>query len=274
MARDAAGVYTLPLSAVTTGTVISATWANTTLDDIETELTDSLDRYGRGGMSVAYENLDGTLIAPGITFNADTTIGFRRSATNVMNAVVEGVDVAKWIDATATGAGSQRPFQVWDGSAWFSPLNEAQMANSVTFGTVTSSAAVTLFNSLAVTTGGINVDAGGVTVAGDLNVTGNLTGSLSVPIPAFVSAYVTSTGSLSANIGIATASRTSVGRYLLTLDTNWTDPSNPVAMANPVGSVATTANCLRVGANQIEVRTFDLSTGTYLDSDFMFFGVN
>ena len=50
MPRNNAGTYTLPNPPVVSGTTIEAPWANSSLDDIKTELTNSLDRFGRGGM--------------------------------------------------------------------------------------------------------------------------------------------------------------------------------------------------------------------------------
>lgn len=48
MSRNGSGVYTLPAgNPVVTLTQISSTWANTTLSDIATELTNSIDKGGR-----------------------------------------------------------------------------------------------------------------------------------------------------------------------------------------------------------------------------------
>lgn len=48
MSRDANGTYSLPSgNPVSNGTTISATWANTTLTDIGSELSNSLDKGGR-----------------------------------------------------------------------------------------------------------------------------------------------------------------------------------------------------------------------------------
>lgn len=50
MARNGSGSYTLPAgNPVVSGTPITASWGNTTLTDIAGELTNSLDRQGRGG---------------------------------------------------------------------------------------------------------------------------------------------------------------------------------------------------------------------------------
>lgn len=49
MSRNSSGVYTLPAgNPVITGTVIASTWANPTMSDIANEITNSVDRAGRG----------------------------------------------------------------------------------------------------------------------------------------------------------------------------------------------------------------------------------
>ena len=61
MARDISGNYTLPLgNPVVEGTVIEAPWANSTMDDIATQLNGVITRDGKLGPSVAFSVLDGT----------------------------------------------------------------------------------------------------------------------------------------------------------------------------------------------------------------------
>ena len=51
MPRNSNGEYTLVAgNPVSAGTVIAATWANSTLNDISWEITDSLSRTGKGPM--------------------------------------------------------------------------------------------------------------------------------------------------------------------------------------------------------------------------------
>jgi len=81
MPRNSTGNYTLPLPPVVSGELIEATWANTTLDDIGQAITDSLDRYGRGGMLAAFLFADGDVSNPGAAWaNAPGTGFFRDSA--------------------------------------------------------------------------------------------------------------------------------------------------------------------------------------------------
>jgi len=125
MARDANGNYTLPAgNPVAPGTVISTTWANPTLTDIAQALTDSLSRNGDGGMLVAFENVDGNVALPGITWTLEPATGLYREATNDMQAGVAGSRVTRWFNDTATPNGEQNPFQIWDGLVWRDVLRD------------------------------------------------------------------------------------------------------------------------------------------------------
>ena len=86
MGRDVNGNYTLPsaVNPVVTGTSIASTWANTTLSDVATELTSSLDRSGRGGMLAAMRGIDGSILSPAISFSSETSTGFYRSAAGIV----------------------------------------------------------------------------------------------------------------------------------------------------------------------------------------------
>ena len=126
MPRDGAGNYTLAAgNPVVSGEVITPTWANPTMDDIAVEMTDSLSRSGKGGMLVAFENLDGTIGDPGITWALEPTTGFSRTAVNVMNASVGGIQSTRWIVGDLG-------FEIWDGTAWVKPLVNP-VAGVVTF---------------------------------------------------------------------------------------------------------------------------------------------
>jgi hypothetical protein len=83
MPRDAAGNYTLPSgNPVFPGTVIESDWANPTMADIGTALTDSLSRNGLGGMLVPFKNADGAVGTPGMTWVNEPTSGWYRKALN------------------------------------------------------------------------------------------------------------------------------------------------------------------------------------------------
>ena len=85
MPRNGSGTYTLPIgNPVEPNTVIEADWANTTLDDIADELTNSLSRNGNGGMLAPFRLFDGTVGAPGLGFLLETTTGIYRPTAGEM----------------------------------------------------------------------------------------------------------------------------------------------------------------------------------------------
>jgi len=84
MPRNASGTYTLPSgNPVVAGTTIEASWANTTLNDVANELTNSLSRTGSGGMLAPFRLADGTLGAPGIAFLNETSSGLYRPSAGL-----------------------------------------------------------------------------------------------------------------------------------------------------------------------------------------------
>lgn len=97
MPRNTGGTYTRPASnPVSTGTTITSNWANETTSDIATELTNSLDRGGRGGMAAPLQLADGTAAAPGLTFVTDADLGFYRAGANDMRAVALATALQTW----------------------------------------------------------------------------------------------------------------------------------------------------------------------------------
>jgi hypothetical protein len=104
MPRNASGTYTLPAgNPVVTGTLIESTWANDTLGDLASAMTDSLSRDGEGGMTAALRVVDGTVSAPGLAFVNETGSGLYRTGagdysfavlgTQKMRITSSGVDV-------------------------------------------------------------------------------------------------------------------------------------------------------------------------------------
>jgi hypothetical protein len=91
MSRNASGTYTLPAgNPVVTGTLIESSWANTTLSDLASAMTDSLSRSGQGGMTAALRVVDGTVGAPGLSFANETGSGMYRSAAGDYSFAVLG----------------------------------------------------------------------------------------------------------------------------------------------------------------------------------------
>lgn len=100
MPRNASGTYTLPSgNPVVAGTTIEATWANTTLEDVATELTNSLSRTGAGGMLAPFRLADGTVGAPGIAFLNETSSGLYRPSASNVGIAVSGVNAMTWSNA-------------------------------------------------------------------------------------------------------------------------------------------------------------------------------
>lgn len=119
MPRNSAGNYTLPAgNPVTGGTTIAASWANPTMSDLGNEIQNSLDRNGRGGMLVPFQNVDGTVLEPGITFTNEPGSGIYRAGSNDIRFSVGGEDTFRVIDDTATPAGERRPAEFWNGLEW------------------------------------------------------------------------------------------------------------------------------------------------------------
>ena len=94
MPRNSSGTYSLPAgNPVVPNTLIETTWANPTMSDIGAAITDSLDRYGRGGMLAQLKLADGTAAQPAFAFNSESSTGLFRPgagslALSVLGAVV------------------------------------------------------------------------------------------------------------------------------------------------------------------------------------------
>ena len=145
MSRDGQGNYTPPYNDVATGDVISSTWANGTIDDIASAITDSLSRSGNGGMLAAFRAVDGTVNIPAISFNNETNSGIYRAGTGEYRLCVNGKDKARIKDVDGMAA-----FQVFD-------LNGTDAWE--TLATASDLSSITLADALAAgnTTGGTNI---------------------------------------------------------------------------------------------------------------------
>lgn len=101
MPRNSSGAYSLPAgNPVISNTLIETNWANPTMADIGQALTESLDRYGRGGMLAPFRLFDGTVTAPALSFASETSTGIYRTTAGTWNLSILGVNV---FGATATG---------------------------------------------------------------------------------------------------------------------------------------------------------------------------
>lgn len=101
MPRDSSGNYSLPAgNPVVTGTTIASSWANTTFNDLSTEMTDSLSRSGKGGMLSQFKIADGAVGAPGLAFASEPGSGLYRSGAGAVSISVLGNQI---LTITTTG---------------------------------------------------------------------------------------------------------------------------------------------------------------------------
>lgn len=160
MPRNSGGTYTLPSgNPVATGTTIQSTWANTTLSDVATEVTNSLDRNGRGSMLAPLKSFDGTIAAPGLVFGNEPTTGFARPSASNMTVSIAGLEVGRWTSAGYAGAMAVTTLTV-SGTAAFN--------GGATIGDALGDALTVNSNTMSVPNG-INITGGSVNVAGSLS---------------------------------------------------------------------------------------------------------
>lgn len=105
--RNSSGTYSLPSgNPVVSGTTITSTLANATLSDIGTELTNSLDRGGRGAMTAPLRLSSGSVSAPSLAFSADTNSGLYRAGSHDVRLSINGSDSQTWTTTGTTVAGT------------------------------------------------------------------------------------------------------------------------------------------------------------------------
>lgn len=105
MARNTAGNYSLPAgNPVTAGSTIQSSWANTTLSDLASEVTDSLSRSGKGGMLAPLLLTDGAVAGPGVAFASEVASGMYRQAANDVRFALGGSDRIRMKSASGAAA--------------------------------------------------------------------------------------------------------------------------------------------------------------------------
>lgn len=166
MPRDSNGVFTLPSSVnpVVTGTTIDPSWANPTMADMAQGVSDSLDRYGRGGMLAVFKVLSGTPAAPGLSFNVETTTGLSLPAAGEMVISVGGTEVARFKVADITFA---KPLKY---------AADPASANELTRKSWVDTQLATKFDKAGGTISGSATITGNAVISGTLNVTGAVSG--------------------------------------------------------------------------------------------------
>lgn len=97
MSRNSSGTYSLPAgNPVVANTTISSSVQNATMADLATEMTDSLNRSGKGGMLAPFKAADGSVTAPGVTFGTDLDSGLYRVTANDIGMAIGGVVAQRW----------------------------------------------------------------------------------------------------------------------------------------------------------------------------------
>ena len=268
MPRDASGNYTPPAgNPVAAGAVITTTWANPTVTDIGTELTASLDRNGQGGMLAGLKAFAGVVTLPGISFTSEVTSGLYYNTTADLRFSVLGADTTRWVDDSATPAGSQEPFEIWNGSAWVKAIGTGGAVTSVSgtgtvngitlTGTVTSTGNLTLGGALtgvdltSQVTGILPVANGGTGSSSTtfVNLTTNVTGTLPVAnggtgITSFGAGIADFLGTpSSANLATAVTDETGSGALVFATSPTLVTP----ALGTPSALVATNATGTAAG---------------------------
>lgn len=100
MPRDSGGTYTRPAGQpVVSGSVIDAAVFNTLTADVAAEMTDSLDRSGKGPMLAPLALPNGTEVLPALTFASATTTGIYTDGDLV---ITQGGDLARFSQSGTT----------------------------------------------------------------------------------------------------------------------------------------------------------------------------
>lgn len=98
MPRASSGTYSPPSTGFpfTAGSIISAAVMDAVLNDMATELQNSLDRAGRGGMTQPLKLADGNVNAPALSFNTDTRSGLYTGGLSDVRLAAGGTELQRW----------------------------------------------------------------------------------------------------------------------------------------------------------------------------------
>ena len=229
MPRLSDGTYVLPAgNPVAGGTTITSNWANVTLDDIATAMTQSLDTEGRNDMNAPVNFEDGTMAAPGITYGQEPSSGFYRAGTGDIRVSVLGTDLFRWNNGVA---------QIWDAGAtiWRTVSTITAGAGSGTIDPGTAENQAARFNN----TSGIweavnffidtsaNATTAGFVDAADLKISGSSIATIYAPrtTTLFAGNGLVGTGQLTANVTFDVVGGTgiTVNADNILLDLTYTD---------------------------------------------------
>jgi hypothetical protein len=87
---NGSGTFTIVNTFVPNTTILSAA-VNQNFSDIATGLSDCLTRDGQAGMTAVLKAISGSVSAPGISFNSDTTAGLFLSSTGIVGLVAKSL---------------------------------------------------------------------------------------------------------------------------------------------------------------------------------------
>lgn len=189
MSRNSGGTYSLPTgNPVVNGTTIDPTVHNNTLSDIASEITNSLDRGGRGAMTAPLPITAGSVGSPGISFDGDSDTGLYRIGSNNLG-IAAGSTKALDISASATAV-----------------AGALSAATTVTAGTgIVATTTVTAGTSITATAGNITAATGNIVATA---------GSMSAGTTVTAGTGVTSTtGNIVATAGDVQAASTKDMKY-------------------------------------------------------------
>jgi len=97
VARDGSGTYTLPAgNPVITGTAIDSSDFNDTMNDLASEMTDSLSRSGSGSMTAGLPGFVGTVSLPGYAWSGDLNTGLYWVSADLMGIAIGGVNTLRF----------------------------------------------------------------------------------------------------------------------------------------------------------------------------------
>lgn len=106
MARNSSGTYSRAAGPYTASTTILSASINSEMNDYGTEITDSLSRSGKGGMSAVLKGVDGAKAGPAFSFTSEATSGIYRAASNDVRLSISSNDIAQFISTGVTITGS------------------------------------------------------------------------------------------------------------------------------------------------------------------------
>lgn len=119
--RNSSGTMSAVNGPYVPGTTISSSQINARFADIEREITDSLSRSGKGGMTAFLKEADGTVSSPAFTFNNEPVSGLYRIGANDLGLTVNGALKHEWTGTgeTTTGTSHVTGAQTVDGAGTF-----------------------------------------------------------------------------------------------------------------------------------------------------------